>query len=199
VEGLSGLGMTETVRSTTHRVLAIALIALSISHVLYVVLSRRGRKDLAGMIPRWADVKEVIATIRYHTWRRAEEVPVGRYDYTQKAEYWALVWGTAIMALTGFVLWFPASAVRLFPSWIVQVSQTVHYYEAWLATLAIIVWHFFFTIFHPKVYPMSWTWITGKMPVEEARQHHPEWYHEEIALAEAEEGEEEKPDEPGQA
>jgi formate dehydrogenase gamma subunit len=199
VEALERLGMTEGVRSTTHRVLAVFLITLAVSHILYVTLNRLGRKGLIDMIPRWRDVSELVATIRYHTWRRAEEVPIGRYDYTQKAEYWALVWGTVIMALTGFVLWFPAWAVRLFPSWIIQVSQTIHYYEAWLATLAILVWHFFFTLLHPKVYPMSWTWITGRMPAEEARAHHPEWYQEEMALAKAKEEEQKNPPTSGQA
>ena len=29
-----------------------------------------------------------------------------RFNYAEKAEYWALVWGTAVMAVTGVVLWF---------------------------------------------------------------------------------------------
>ena len=60
----------------------------------------------------------------------------------------------------------------------VTISQTIHYYEAWLATLAILVWHFFFVIFHPEAYPMSWTWITGKMPMEAVRKHHAGWHRE---------------------
>jgi hypothetical protein len=76
------------------------------------------------------------------------------------------------MALTGFVLWFPETAVRIFPVWIVHVAETIHYYEAWLATLAIIVWHGFFVIFHPEVYPMSWTWLTGEMSSKMANKHH---------------------------
>jgi cytochrome b subunit of formate dehydrogenase len=58
----------------------------------------------------------------------------------------------------------------------VGASQTVHFYEAWLATLAIIVWHGFFVMFHPDQYPMSWIWLTGRMSEEEAQHHHPEWY-----------------------
>ncbi|MDH5197949.1 MAG: hypothetical protein OEY20_11920, partial [Gemmatimonadota bacterium] len=54
-----------------------------------------------------------------------------------------------------------------------------HFYEAWLATLAILVWHFFFVIFHPEEYPMSWTWLTGKMSRESAKEHHPRWLEEE--------------------
>jgi len=69
----------------------------------------------------------------------------------------------------------------VFPTWIVSISETIHFYEAWLATLAIVVWHFFFVLFHPEVYPMSWIWLTGKMPEHEARAVHGRWYDEELA------------------
>jgi hypothetical protein len=31
-----------------------------------------------------------------------------------------------------------------------------------LATLAIVVWHFYWVIFDPKEYPMNPAWLTGK-------------------------------------
>jgi cytochrome b subunit of formate dehydrogenase len=83
------------------------------------------------------------------------------------------------MALTGLVLWFPELVTRLLPWWSVTAAQTIHYYEAWLATLAIVVWHLFFVLLHPEVYPMSWTWLTGKMDAEAASRHHARWYREE--------------------
>ena len=45
--------------------------------------------------------------------------------------------------------------------WTWDVARAVHFYEAILATLTIIVWHFYSVIFDPEVYPMSWAWITG--------------------------------------
>ena len=116
----------------------------------------------------------------YHTFRSEKRVKFGRYDYMQKAEYWALVWGTIVMVLTGLVLWFPTLTARFLPGILIPASQTIHYYEAWLATLAILVWHFFFVILHPEEYPMSWTWLTGKMTKEAAKEHHGEWYEEEF-------------------
>jgi hypothetical protein len=53
-------------------------------------------------------------------------------------------------------------------------AQTIHYYEAW-SYAAIIVWHFFFVIFHPEEYPMSWTWLTGKMSKRAVKEHHAGW------------------------
>jgi hypothetical protein len=42
-----------------------------------------------------------------------------------------------------------------------DVATAVHFYEAVLATLAIVVWHFYSVIFDPDVYPMETAWMTG--------------------------------------
>ena len=175
----SGIGLGEGTRSTVHRVAGVALIAVSVWHVMYMLLRIRGRVFLRGMAPRWTDFQELLANLRFHLWRSPERARFARFGYPEKAEYWALIWGTVIMVLTGLVLWFPTEAVKLFPAWIVTASQTVHFYEAWLATLAIVVWHFFFVIFHPDTYPMSWTWLTGRMSLEEVEENHPRWLEEE--------------------
>ena len=70
----------------------------------------------------------------------------------------------------------PHSSTTFFKAWVVAASQTVHFYEAWLATLAIVVWHFFFVIFHPDAYPVSFTFMNGRMSEEDAKHHHPRWY-----------------------
>jgi hypothetical protein len=49
---------------------------------------------------------------------------------------------------------------------------TVHLYEAILATLAIVVWHFYGVIFDPDVYPMDTAWLTGRT-VRKHADHNP--------------------------
>jgi hypothetical protein len=80
------------------------------------------------------------------------------------------------MAVTGFALWFETEALRWLPLWVLDLATLVHYYEAWLASLAILVWHFYFVIFNPDVYPMNWTWLTGKVSGEMLRHEHPREY-----------------------
>jgi cytochrome b subunit of formate dehydrogenase len=92
----------------------------------------------------------------------------------EKAEYWALVWGTVIMIISGFFLWFDNVAVKWFPKGFLDVMLVVHYYEAWLATLAILIWHMYSVVFRPGVYPMNPAWLTGRMPEEMFRHEHPE-------------------------
>jgi len=96
-----------------------------------------------------------------------------RFSYVEKAEYWALVWGSAVMILTGFALWFDNLMVHWFPKGFLDIMLVVHYYEAWLATLAILNWHMYSTVFTPHVYPMQPPWYTGKMPVEMLKHEHP--------------------------
>jgi len=96
--------------------------------------------------------------------------------YIEKAEYWALIWGSIIMTITGTLLWFDnffVSALGL-PKGILDVVLVIHYYEAWLATLAIVVWHGYSVLLSPHIYPMNPAWITGKMPRDMYLHEHPE-------------------------
>lgn len=173
---MSFVGLTEGIRGVIHRVAATLMTGAAAYHVVFLMATRRGRTELYHLIPRLSDVRQAWQNIRHHLGWSPVKPDFDRYDYTEKAEYWALVWGTVVMIATGLVLWFPEVFTRMMPSWVVIVSETVHYYEAWLATLAIIVWHFFFVIFHPDEFPMSLTWMDGKMTEHILREKHPAWY-----------------------
>lgn len=172
VSTLEFLGMTEGVRRVTHRVLGTGLILVSIYHLIYMIVTQRGRWMLTAIFPKPRDVWEAAGNVLYYLGLRKRPPRFHRYDYTQKAEYWALVWGTFVMAVTGVLLWFPDTLTHYLPAWSVRVAETIHFYEAILAVGAIVIWHFFFTIFWPKEYPMSWSWITGKMTKHHWEHHH---------------------------
>ena len=99
---------------------------------------------------------------------------MGRFTYAEKAEYWALIWGTIVMGVTGLMIWFEVqvSSWLGLPRWFVDVATLIHYYEAILATLAIIVWHFYAVIFDPDVYPINWALYDGKMREGQFRHEH---------------------------
>ena len=77
-----------------------------------------------------------------------------------------------MMGVSGVMLWGKVWVGNLLARWWVDVATTVHFYEAILATLAIVVWHFYQVFFDPDVYPMNWAWWDGKMPVEHYRHEH---------------------------
>ncbi len=178
VESLKFVGMFESARGLIHRISAVAMIYISIHHVVYIMATKDGRTKIIKMLPAWSDLKEIKQNMMYYLGLSKEKAQFGYFDYTMKAEYWALAWGTFVMVFTGTVLWFPTFYTTYFPPWIVSVSETIHHYEAWLAMLAIGVFHFFFVIFHPDQYPMSFTWLNGDMPEDEIKHHHPRWYKE---------------------
>mgnify|MGYP003959623533 CR=1 FL=1 len=66
----------------------------------------------------------------------------------------------------------------IFPKGVLDVSLVVHYWEAWLATLAVLVWHLYSTVFNPHVYPMNPSWITGRMPEDMYEHEHPDYIEE---------------------
>ena len=95
-----------------------------------------------------------------------------RFNYAEKMEYWALVWGTMVMALTGVMMWAKVEFGNHLPRWVIDAATAVHFYEAILASLAILVWHFYMIIFDPEVYPMNWAWYDGKMPYDLYQSEH---------------------------
>jgi hypothetical protein len=76
------------------------------------------------------------------------------------------------MAVTGIMLWAKVLVGNHMPRWWLDVATAVHFYEAVLATLAIIVWHFYQVFLDPDVYPMNWAWWDGKMTLHHYRDEH---------------------------
>jgi cytochrome b subunit of formate dehydrogenase len=155
------------IRGTIHRIAALLFTILGIYHTLYAFLTRRGRGQLKMIAPRQNDWKDFIQNNRFNLGLSGQKPHFKRYSYIEKAEYWALIWGSFIMILTGCLLVFENITLRYFPKWMTDVATTIHFYEAVLATLAIVVWHFYFTIFDPDHYPMNWSMTTGKAKKEE--------------------------------
>ena len=166
------LGNGERLRSFTHRIAGVVLIAAGIYHVFYLLVTREGRRLICDFAPVPKDAFDAFATMHYYLGLGGEKPKFGRFNYAEKAEYWALVWGTALMAVTGVMMWANVSTGNLLARWWVDVATAVHFYEAILATLAIVVWHFYQVFFDPDVYPMNWAWWDGKMPVEQYRHEH---------------------------
>jgi len=174
VEGIRRLSDNAfELRSVTHRTAGVVMITASLVHILYVTLTRRGRRLVLDLLPRFEDLREAIGMARYNLGLSRVKPELGRFSYVEKAEYWALVWGTIVMAVTGLIMWFENTSIGLITKLGWDISRTIHFYEAWLATLAILVWHIYFVVFNPDVYPMNMAWITGYLTESEMADEHP--------------------------
>jgi cytochrome b subunit of formate dehydrogenase len=149
-------------RGLIHRIAAVAMLGAFAFHFVHIAVDRRARACIRAMWPHWGDLKELRERLQWFFGRRREMPHSPAVGYAEKAEYLALVWGTAVMAVTGFLLWFENFTLRNFPKWVADLSTVIHFYEAILATLAILVWHFYFVIFDPLVYPLDTAWLDGR-------------------------------------
>ncbi|MBK8575224.1 MAG: cytochrome b/b6 domain-containing protein [Elusimicrobia bacterium] len=136
--------LSEVARRAIHRWAALGFCLLSVYHVGYMILSRRGRVLLTALLPRWSDVKLFVDRQLFNVGIRKTPAPSTTfYTYAEKIEYWALVWGALVMGVTGTLQVFNNVSLRFFPLWTMDLAMQVHFYEAVLACLAILVWHLY--------------------------------------------------------
>ncbi len=166
-------GADESIRRWVHRVAGVILLGLGFWHVVYVAFTHNGRQMIRDLWFRTQDVKDIVINLRYFTGHGPHRAKFGRFGYIEKLEYWAVVWGTIIMGVTGLMIWLKIDVTQLFPRWVVDVATTIHYYEAILACLAIVVWHFYHVILAPGTYPMNWAWWDGRVSEEWHHEDHP--------------------------
>ena len=77
------------------------------------------------------------------------------------------------MGLTGLMIWWKLDVTEFLPRWVVDVALTIHYYEAVLACLAIVGWHFYHVIFDPDVYPVNPACWDGRVSEHWQHEEHP--------------------------
>lgn len=160
-------------RSIFHRVFGIMQIAISLYHLYYITMTKRGRQMFMDFLPKLSDWNDVKVNLKYICWLSDEKPRFDRFSYMEKAEYLALIWGVIVMSVTGLMLMFNNFFLANFPGLWLDVATLVHLYEAWLASLAILVWHFYFVMLNPDVYPLNKALITGTLTEEEMEHEHP--------------------------
>ncbi|HEX7976612.1 MAG TPA: c-type cytochrome domain-containing protein [Anaerolineales bacterium] len=162
------LGGIETTR-VIHHDAAIVLLLVSIYHVIVVLYRIFVRRLPLSMLPVPQDFVHLFHDLQYYFGRRKHKAYYGRYNYAEKAEYLAVVWGTLIMAITGFMMWNPIATTQFFSGEVIPAAKAAHGGEALLAVLAIILWHFY----HVHLREFNKSMFTGKLTEEEMKKEHP--------------------------
>lgn len=157
-----------------HRTFAVILLLEGAYHLIAVVLARRAGRERGeqGMGINFRDARNLLGDLAYLVGLRGEKPPFGRYDYRQKFEYWAVVWGTVIMAATGLTMWYPELITRYLPGVVIPAARVAHGGEALLAVLAVIIWHFYNAHFRPEVFPMDPAMFQGTIDLKRLRHEH---------------------------
>ncbi|MBI3569380.1 MAG: hypothetical protein HY084_14365 [Gemmatimonadetes bacterium] len=163
-----------------HRLCALFMILLFVTHLVDVVRRRKGpwMDYLLGantMVPTLKDAKEFIATVKYFL-GRGERPKYSRWTYWEKFDYMGVFWGMVVIGGTGLALWFPVFFTKFLPGWALNVATIIHSDEALLATGFIFTVHFFNTHLRPEKFPIDTVIFTGRMSVEELKEDKPAEY-----------------------
>jgi formate dehydrogenase gamma subunit len=167
------LGSSEPFRRWSHRIAGVVMLGVGAYHLFYLCRSGEGRRLLKAMLPVKKDLRDLSGNVRYLAGLESERPRFARFGYAEKMEYWAVVWGTIIMGVTGLMIWFKFDVTRFLPRWAVDIALTIHYYEAILACLAIVVWHFYHVLFDPDIYPINWACWNGRVSEHWQEEEHP--------------------------
>jgi cytochrome b subunit of formate dehydrogenase len=131
----------------------------------YKVFVRRVRLT---MLPGWQDVKDAFQAFGYNLGLVKHEPRMGQYNFAEKAEYWAVIWGTVIMIITGYMLWNPITTTLFLPGEFIPAAKAAHGGEALLAVLSILTWH----VYHVHVKRFNKSMFTGYISREEMEEEH---------------------------
>ncbi len=164
----SAFGGVETVR-ILHRIAAIILMLVTIYHFGGVLYGWYVKRVPLSMLPGKDDVIAAWKQLRYNLGFEKKSPKQGFYTFEEKFEYWALVWGTLIMGITGFFLWNPITTAKILPGAWIPVAKAAHGNEAVLAVLAIILWH----TYHVIIKHFNKSMYSGYMSREEMEHYHP--------------------------
>jgi cytochrome b subunit of formate dehydrogenase len=165
--GLHGAGLA-------HRFFGATLLLAVVWHLSDIFWRAfvRGEKGLLwgpdSMVPQ---PRDFVHFYRQMMWffRQGPQPKFERFTYWEKFDYWAVLWGTALMGAAGLVLWFPMAASRVLPGWMFNFALFVHGAEATLAIVFIFVVHFFNGHLRPGKFPMDLVIFTGSVSREELR------------------------------
>ncbi|MFQ6617741.1 MAG: cytochrome b/b6 domain-containing protein [Fidelibacterota bacterium] len=159
-------------RGLIHRIAAIVLVGLSVYHIFYVMFTEEGHRELMALRPRLRDFRDFFQNLKYNFGMDDEPPKFYKYDFRQKFQYFGVWVGGIIMVVTGFILWFETQSLAIYPKWVIDIIAIIHGWEGVIIFFILLLLHLYNVHLNPDVFPMSRTWLTGKLSVDEMRNRH---------------------------
>jgi formate dehydrogenase gamma subunit len=150
-----------------HRWAAIVLILGTVYHLLTSTYRLFVKHERMRMLPDVKDAIDLRDTVAYNLGFDDEPPRMRKFNFGEKFEYWAVVWGTAVMIITGFILWNPIAATSVLPGQFIPVALEAHGWEAVLAAVSIVIWHLYNVLVKHRNLSMFTGTISHKIMEEE--------------------------------
>jgi cytochrome b subunit of formate dehydrogenase len=163
-------------RGLIHRAAAVVLMAVCAYHLLYILFTERGHAQFMHLRPGRQDLRDFLCVVRRNLGGAADRPAYDRFDYRQKFQYHAFFVAAASMILTGLALWFETQAMAVMPKWLFDALAVLHGQESLVIFLLLFVWHLYDVHLRPEVFPMDWSWITGRIRLRDLQERHPAEY-----------------------
>jgi cytochrome b subunit of formate dehydrogenase len=165
---------------TIHRVCAVLFFTSGAMHIIGVIagaLTRRNTPLFAddSILPKVVDLKQAVQNIKYLRGKAARP-KFNKFNYFEKFDYLAEVWGLLVIGGSGLIMWFPVKASTVLPGWAVNAALIFHSYEALLAMGFLFTIHFINTHLRPDVFPVDRVIFSGAMPLHEIEERYGGWY-----------------------
>jgi cytochrome b subunit of formate dehydrogenase len=155
-----------------HRAAGVVFTVLVVAHLAVAITGILARRMKPSMLLGRKDFKDAIDNLRYYAGYADTPPKFGRYDYRQKFEYWGLVFGSLIMVVTGFILYFPIVISQVLPAELIPAAKVMHSYEALFAFLIVLIWHMAGAHLAPEAFPIDTSIFTGKIRKDKLRHEH---------------------------
>ena len=153
-----------------HHYAAWLMIATCAYHLVSIIISR---PFSTAMIPKFSDIGDFIADMKY-TFHLSKEPPkFDRFSYRNKAAYWMVYPGATVMIATGLILLYPAGSTGHLPGWAVPLALVLHSDAAVLAIGWLGMVHMYFAHFSRHTIPFDRSIITGRVPIARYREEFP--------------------------
>lgn len=164
ITGLGGINSTRFI----HRSLAVAALIATAYHLGTAGYRFFVKRTGHHMLPGLNDVRAAMRSVSFNLNLRPDPPHEGKFTFAEKAEYWSIIWGTVLMAVTGLMMWNPIATTEILPGELIPAAKAAHGGEAILAVLAILVWHMYFVY----VQPFNRSMFNGYLSEEEMYEDH---------------------------
>ena len=164
---INAMGGITTVR-LIHRYAAVLLVLGSVYHLFLGAYRWYVKGERIRIMLRPKDAVDVIDTVKHNLGFKQDPPKMTKFNYGEKLEYWAVIWGTAVMIITGFMLWNPIAITTFLPGQFIPAAKTAHSAEAFLAVASILVWH----LYNVLIKYRNWSIFTGMLPHDQMEEEH---------------------------